>query len=155
MDRKLVKSLLTEALELNEDLFLVSFDISDSDHISIVLDGDKGVPVSECMRVSRNIENNMDREIDDFSLEVASFDITHALTIPRQFTKNLGRKLKVKTVNSEKFEGTLISFSDDNKLVLRWKERVPKTLGKGKMTVEKEQEINLEDIAVAKVVIIF
>ncbi|MEN8137109.1 MAG: ribosome assembly cofactor RimP [Bacteroidota bacterium] len=155
MDKKVVESLLIEALELNKELFLVDFDISDSNHISVVLDGDNGVAVSECMRVSRNIEHNLDREEEDFSLEVASFDITHSLTLPRQFSKNIGRKLKVKTVDGNKYEGTLESFSDEHKLVLKWKERVPKTIGKGKMTVEKEQEINFDDIAVAKVVIIF
>ncbi|MCK5907881.1 MAG: ribosome assembly cofactor RimP [Flavobacteriales bacterium] len=155
MDRKLVRSLLDEALELNTELFLVSFDISDSNQISVIIDGDKGVSVSECMRVSRNIDQNMDREEEDFSLEVSSFDISHSLTMPRQYVKNIGRKLKVKTVGDEKFEGTLLSFTEDNKFVLQWKERVPKTLGKGKMTVEKQQELSIEDVKEAKVVIIF
>ena len=155
MDRKLVKSLLDEALELNEELFLVYFDINDSNHISVIVDGDKGVNVKECMRVSRNIENSLDREDEDFSLEVSSFDISHSLTMPRQYVKNIGRKLKVRTIGNEKFEGILLSFSEDNKFVLQWKERVPKTLGKGKMTVEKQQELSIDDVKEAKVVIIF
>jgi len=155
MDRKLVRSLLDEALELNEELFLVDFDINEANHISVIVDGDKGVTVSECMRVSRNIEQNMDREEEDFSLEVSSFDISHSLTMPRQYIKNVGRKFKVKTINDEKFEGTLLNFTDDNKFVLQWKERVPKTLGKGKMTVEKQQEFSIDDVKEAKVVIIF
>ena len=155
MDRKLVKSLLDEVLELNKELFLVLFDINDANHISVIIDGDKGVNVSECMRISRNIENNLDREEEDFSLEVSSFDISHSLTIPRQYMKNIGRKLKVKTITDDKYEGTLLSLSDDNNFVLQWKERVPKTLGKGKMTVEKQQEINISDVKEAKVVIIF
>ena len=155
MDRKEVKSLLDEALELNKELFLVYFDINESNHISVIVDGDKGVSVSECMRISRNIDHNFDREEEDFSLEVSSFDISHSLTIPRQYIKNIGRKLKIKTVADEKFEGTLLSFSDDNKFVLKWKERVPKTIGKGKMTVEKQQEFSIDDVKEAKVVIIF
>ena len=155
MDRKLVRSLLDEALELNKESFLVYFDINEANHISVIIDGDKGVTVSECMRVSRNIEHNLDREEEDFSLEVSSFDISHPLTMPRQYIKNIGRKLKVKTNNDEKFEGTLLSFTEDNKFVLQWKERVPKTLGKGKMTVEKQQELSIDDVKEAKVVIIF
>ena len=155
MDKKLVKSLLDEALELNKELFLVYFDINEANHISVIIDGDKGVTVSECMRVSRNIEHNMDRDEEDFSLEVSSFDISHPLTMPRQYIKNIGRKLKVKTKSDEKFEGTLLSFTEDNKFVLQWKERVPKTLGKGKMTVEKQQELSIDDVKEAKVVIIF
>lgn len=155
MDKKRVRALLDEALELNKELFLVYFDINDANHISIIIDGDKGVNVSECMRVSRNIEHNLDREEEDFSLEVSSFDISHSLTLPRQFVKNIGRKLKVKTINDDKYEGTLLSFSEENKLVLQWKERVPKTIGKGKMTVEKQQELSIDDVKEAKVVIIF
>jgi len=155
MDKKRVRSLLEEALEENEELFLVDFDVNDSNHISIVIDGDKGVNVSECIRISRSIENNMDREEEDFSLEVSSFDISHSLRMPRQYLKNIGRKLKVKTVGDEKYEGTLLSFSEDNKFILQWKERVPKTLGKGKMTVEKQQELSIDDVKEAKVVIIF
>ncbi len=155
MNKRLVKDLLDEVLELNEGLFLVHFDINDSNHISVIIDGDKGVNVSECMRISRNIEHNLDREEEDFSLEVSSFDITHSLSMPRQYIKNIGRKLKVKTTDDQKFEGTLLSFSEDNKFVLQWKERVPKTLGKGKMTVEKQQELSIEDVKEAKVVIIF
>lgn len=155
MNKKLVKGLLDEALELNKELFLVEFEISDTNHISVIIDGDKGVTVSECMRVSRNIEHDLDREEEDFSLEVSSFDISHALTMPRQYKKNIDRKLKVKTIDDTKYEGTLINFSEDNNFVLQWKERVPKTLGKGKMTVEKQQELNINDVKEAKVVIIF
>ena len=155
MDRESVKSLLDEAIELNKELFLVHFDISTSNHISVIVDGDKGVSVSECMRLSRSIENNFDREEEDFSLEVSSFDVSHSLTMIRQYIKNIGRKLKVKTIANTKYEGTLLSVSDEGDVTLQWKERVPKTLGKGKMTVEKQQEINIEDVKEAKVVIIF
>ena len=155
MDKKRVKALLDEALELNEELFLVYFDINDANHVSVIIDGDKGVNVSECMRISRNIEQNFDRDEEDFSLEVSSFDVSHSMTMPRQFIKNIGRKLKIKTTKDDKYEGTLLSFSEDNKFVLQWKERVPKTLGKGKMTVEKQQELSIDDVKEAKVVIIF
>lgn len=155
MNKKLVKSLLNEALELNSDLFLVEFNIDDNSHISIIIDGDNGVNVSECIRISRNIENNIDRDENDFSLEVASFDISKPLVLTRQYKKNIGRKLKVKTKENGKFEGNLISISEKEDLTLQWKERVPKVIGKGKMTVEKEEKINIADIIEAKVVLIF
>ncbi|MCK5823839.1 MAG: ribosome assembly cofactor RimP [Ichthyobacteriaceae bacterium] len=155
MDKDKVKYLLTEALGRNEELFLVSFDISTANQIFVVIDGDNGVPVSECIRISRSIEQNLDREEGDFSLEVATFDVAHSLILPRQYEKNVGRKLKIKTIENEKFEGDLISFSEEDGVLLKWKERVPKTLGKGKVTVEKEQAFSLDSIKEAKVVIIF
>ncbi|MDC1520647.1 hypothetical protein N8439_07540, partial [Polaribacter sp.] len=58
-----VKDLLEEALAVNESLYLISFEISTNNRIQIVIDGDQGVALSECMRISRNIENNIDREV--------------------------------------------------------------------------------------------
>ena len=55
-----------------------------------------GLPLKDCMKVSRAIEHNLDREEEDFSLEVASAGATSPLVLPRQYTKNIGRKLKVK-----------------------------------------------------------
>lgn len=154
MDKSRVEALLNEALEQNKELFLVDFTISPSNHISVIVDGDKGVNVSECMRISRNIEHNLDRENEDFSLEVSSFDVAKPLILPRQYSKNIGRELKVKLKDDSKIAGTLVDFAD-NQIKLSWEERVPKTIGKGKMTVVKEQLINIDDIKEAKVVIIF
>jgi ribosome maturation factor RimP len=155
MDKIKVENLLIEALSLNEELFLVEFNINELNHITVVVDGDNGVNVKECIRISRHIENSLDREEEDFSLEVSSFDIAKPLIAPRQYTKNIGRKLKVKTTDGEKYEGTLTEVLDENKIKLVWKERVPKTIGKGKVTVEKEQEFEFSNIKEAKVVIIF
>ena len=80
-----VKELLEEALALNESLYLISFEISTNNRIQIVVDGDNGVPLSECIRISRNIEHNIDREDDDFSLEVSTPDIAHPIKVKRQY----------------------------------------------------------------------
>jgi ribosome maturation factor RimP len=78
-----VKNLLEEAFQENESLFLISLSISDQNHISIVIDGDNGVSVNDCITVSRKIENNLDREEDDFSLEVASAGVSEPLKFPK------------------------------------------------------------------------
>ena len=70
MDQTKVADLVNEALALNESLYLIDLSISENNKIQVTIDGDKGVPLSECMRVSRNVEHNFDREEEDFSLEV-------------------------------------------------------------------------------------
>ncbi|PIX13758.1 MAG: ribosome assembly cofactor RimP, partial [Flavobacteriaceae bacterium CG_4_8_14_3_um_filter_31_8] len=55
MDQAKVKYLVEEALAENESLFLLSILVSASNKISIVVDGDHGVPLSECVRISRNV----------------------------------------------------------------------------------------------------
>jgi len=148
-----VENLLEEAFQEYNSLFLISLDISDQNHILIVIDGDEGVSVDDCIAVSRAIENNLDREEEDFSLEVASSGVSEPLKLPRQYQKNIGRKLEV-TTKTDKFVGNLTGVKEDG-IVLSWKAKEPKPIGKGKVTVDKEAKIAFQEIEKAKVVITF
>ena len=153
MDVKRVRSLVDEALKENESLFLIDLKTAEDNSIRIVVDGDQGVPLSECIRISRYVEHNLNRDEEDFSLEVTSPSITDPIQDRRQFNKNIGRILQIKT-DAGSFEGKLTEILDD-KLVLQWKVREPKPVGKGKITVEKREVFPIENISEAKVKIIF
>ncbi|MEO9891374.1 ribosome assembly cofactor RimP [Aurantibacter sp.] len=153
MLKEQVKTLLDGALKEDESLFLIDFSIATDNSIKVVLDGDNGISLKDCMRVSRAIEHNLDREETDFSLEVTSAGAASPLVMPRQFRKNIGRKLKVRT-NEDSFEGNLTGTTE-NGIVLEWKAREPKPIGKGKVTVQKKQEIEFSEIKEAKVVLKF
>lgn len=152
--QEIVERLIAEALEERTDLFLVDLQITPSNQIRIAIDGDKGVSLDDCVLVSRAVEHNLDRESSDFSLEVSSVSITEPIKMQRQYNKNLGRKLRVKTLEGDKIEGNLTEIKETG-IVLEWKAREPKPVGKGKHTVEKVQEINFESIKEAKAVITF
>ncbi len=153
MDQNKVNELLQEALSENESLFLIDLSFLANNKIKVVVDGDSGVPLSECVRISRNIEHNLDRESEDFSLEVTTPDISESLKVKRQYNKNITRTLKVKT-ETEEFEGVLSEVTNET-ISLHWKTREPKPIGKGKHTVEKTVTIPYKDIKEAKVKIIF
>ena len=85
-----VKKLLDKALEDNKSLFLIEFKISEGNQIKVIIDGDQGVTVNDCIAVSRAIEHNIDREETDFSLDVASAGVSEPLSMPRQYKKTLG-----------------------------------------------------------------
>ncbi len=153
MLKEKVETLLNDALEQDESLFLIDFSVSPDHRISVVLDGDKGVTVQDCIKISRAIEHNLDREEEDFSLEVASAGATSPLVLPRQYSKNVGRKLTVRTLEDH-FEGSLTTVTDTG-IVLEWKAREPKPVGKGKVTVQKKKEIGFSDIKEAKVMLKF
>ena len=153
MDQKLVTKLVHEAISENESLFLIELSFLTGDRIKIVVDGDNGVSIKECMRISRHVEHNLDRDEEDFGLEVTSPDISHPLTVRRQYLKNINRVLRVKTEDKE-LEGTLIS-ADEKEISLRWKTREPKLIGKGKITVEKNASIAFSSITEAIVKITF
>ncbi len=144
---------MEEALEKRKDLFPISVKVGTDLAIRIVLDGDAGVSLQDCMDVSRSVEHQLDRETFDFSLEVSSAGATAPLELPRQYMKNKGRTLKVKTVDSE-FKGVLEEVGA-SEIRLAWKAREPKPVGKGKHTVRKEVEIPFTDIEHAKVVLKF
>lgn len=153
MFRTAVETLLQNALAEREDLFLIDFNITDGNAIGIVIDGDKGVLVEDCMFISRAIEHNLDRDEHDFSLQVASAGADALLTHQRQYVKNVGRTLEVKTEDTT-FKGKLTQASDSD-IVLEWKTREPKPVGKGKVTVQKQETLPYNVIKQAKVIITF
>ncbi|MBQ4818713.1 ribosome assembly cofactor RimP [Aquimarina sp. MMG016] len=148
-----VQNLLEGALTENPSLFLIDFKIYPDNRIEVIIDGDDGVKVEDCIAVSRAIEHNLDRDEEDFSLEVMSAGVSEGIRHIRQYKKNVGRKLKVKT-KDDKIEGELISATDDA-ITLTWKTREPKPVGKGKVTVTKKVSVLYEEIVEAKVMITF
>jgi len=153
MNQVALKDIVDEALALNESLYLIELSISVNNKVKVVVDGDNGVSLSETMRISRVINDTFDREVEDFSLEVGTPDIAHPLKVKRQYIKNLNRILKVKT-EEEELEGTLVT-ADEDKIVLHWKAREPKPVGKGKVTVDKTATLEYTEIKEAKVKILF
>lgn len=155
MNKKLVQSLIEEAIDENSSLFLIDWNVLPDDSIEVLVDGDEGVSIDEIVRISRHIEHNLDREESDFSLKVSSPGVGGPLLMPRQYKKNIGRKLKVSKLGGGKeIEGDL-AIADDEGIVLRWKVREPKPIGKGKHTVEKEERIMYDEIKKAVVKITF
>jgi len=154
MFKKIVEDLLQKALDERQDLFLIDFSLSGDNVIKIVIDGDNGVLVEDCMFISRAIEHNVDREEHDFSLEVLSSGATTPLVLPRQYNKHIGRSLEVKTLDHQNLEGELTEVNDDG-VVLSWKAREPKPVGKGKVTVAKQANVAFDNIKEAKVKIKF
>ncbi len=153
MLREKVDDLLAEIVSENSSLFVISSTVSPDNTIRVILDGDRGVSLQDCVEVSRALEGQLDRDQADYSLEVSSAGATSPLTNPRQYNKHIGRKLSVRTPE-EQFEGKLTAASSDN-ITLEWKSREPKPVGKGKVTVQNKKEIPISEIEEAKVVLKF
>ena len=152
--RKNVEALLNAFLETREDLFLIDLKISAGNDIVVILDGDQGVTLQDCLDASRAIENNLDREIEDFALQVMSGGLSEPLSIPRQYAKNIGRDLEVLLQNDEKLKGEIVD-ADENSVTLLFKFRKPKDIGKGKVDAEEEKVIPFTDIKKAVIAVKF
>ena len=149
-----VQGLLSLALEQYPNIFLVDLKISNDKSINVILDGDKEVNIKDCINISRAIEFDLDRDEEDFSLEVASAGVGSPLKLPRQYRKNLGRKLEVISSDGLKFMGELTHVKEDA-IELQWKQREPKPIGKGKVTVTKNKILTFDEISQTKVMIKF
>ena len=94
------------------------------------IDGDNGVNIDDCIELSRAIEGNLNRDEEDFELNVSSAGADQPLKLTRQYRKNVGRDLEVVTLDGEKAEGVLEDASDEG-IVLRThgtKKQAPETL---------------------------
>lgn len=149
-----VLNLLNEGLVDRTSVFLIDLTITETNKIIVTLDGDNGVQLQDCIDISRAIEQNLDREEQDFSLEVASVGVGSPLKMIRQYKKNVGRMLIVKLQDATTIEAKLEAASDEA-IILSWEAREPKKIGKGKETVQKRREITYNEIKEAIVTIIF
>ena len=153
MDKILV-DLISEYLQNNTNLFLVDVSINTSNKINIVIDGDKGVKISDCVSLGKYIRNNMEEELDDFSFEVSSAGLSSPLISQRQFLKNLNRKLNVESISGEKYTGNLSEVNKDN-VKIEWISREPKPIGKGKISVKRNKSLSFNEIKEAKLILEF
>lgn len=152
--RAKVESLVEEFLQTREDLYLVDLKVSAGNDVVVILDGDVSLSLQDCLDASRAIEFKLDREEEDFSLQVMSAGLSEPLKLPRQYKKNLGRDLEITLNDEEKITGELVEV-DEEKVALMLRYRRPKLVGKGKEDVEEKREIAFSEIKKALVVIKF
>lgn len=148
-----IEALIQEKLG-EDDYFIVSLDISRDNKIKLVIDSLKGITIEECVSFSRAIEHNLDRDIEDFELEVTSPGLNMPLKVIQQYFKNIGRELELTKKDNTKIKGKLKQVDKDEILIF---EREKKRLEghKKKQLVETEHKIKFADIDKAFVVIKF
>lgn len=107
IDKVRVLNIVEEGLKNSEDKFLVTLKITPDNRIFVDMDGDNGVTIDDCIALSRWIESQLNREEEDYELNVASAGVDSPLRMPRQYRKNVGREVSVTTLDGEKLEGRL------------------------------------------------
>ncbi len=132
------------------DKFVTKCHVSVGNHIEILIDGETPVQISDCVSLSRAIENSLDREKEDFSLEVSSHGATSPLVDIRQYKKHIGKNFELKLEDGGKAEGELTNMNEDS-LTLSYKVRENKPIGKGKITIEKQEIIPFSIIKESKI----
>ena len=137
---------------LSDDMFIVDITVGTANQILVSVDSDAGISVGECVQISRHVEGSLDREVEDFSLEVSSPGLSTPLKVLRQYLKNIGREVEVVTNTGEKQKGVLKSADSDG-FVLSF-------VVKGKVNGIKVEEsksltYNFDQIKTVKIIISF
>jgi ribosome maturation factor RimP len=148
--REKIQNLVAEIL--SDDMFIVGVSVGSGNTIAVSVDSDAGISIDKCVEINRYIEQNLDRQAEDFSLEVSSPGLTQPLRVLRQYYKNIGRKIEVLTRNGEKIEGILKSVDSEGfELELTITEKV-----NGKRTqIARLVKYSFEQIETVKLVISF
>jgi ribosome maturation factor RimP len=156
INKNRVKELINDRIqELNCGLFVVDLSISPSNVITVELDKMGGnVSIQDCMSVSRNVEHNLNREEEDFEIQVSSAGLDKPFRVLDQYIKNIGRPVKSVTKEGVKTEGILVEATAD-KIILEV-ERLEKIEGKKKKEKIKEcLTFQMSEIKETKVVVLF
>ena len=138
---------------LNPSQFLVDVVTSNRNFskITVILEGDQGVTIEDCTRISRELSKKLDEidfGADHYVLEVTTPGLDHPLKLKRQFQKNVGRSLKVHRQDKSILQGKLTS-ADEMKIILT------QEVNEGKVIQKKEVVLPYEEIEKAFVMVSF
>jgi len=135
------------------DRFLVQVKVSRDNVIHVIIDGDRGVTIENCMDVSRFLEKNLDRDVENYELKVLSSGLDYPFSMLRQYKKYIGKEVSVTLQNDKKLNGVLIEAQKSHIML---QEQIEKK-NKKKITLIPGETIRIpmEEIKQTKAVIKF
>jgi ribosome maturation factor RimP len=113
INEALIRGLAEEKME-GTHLFLLDVIVRSGNRILVTIDGDQGVTIDDCVMISRHIEGNLDREQEDFELQVSTGGADHPLLFARQYPKHVGRTLNITKKDNTTVKGILKSVTADH-----------------------------------------
>lgn len=137
-----------KALE-GSQLFVVECTCSPANEVELLIDSDSFVSIDDCVALSRTIEAAFDRDVEDFSLTVASAGIGSELKHIRQYRKLTGKPVEVLLKNGTKILATL-DAADEESVTLSYDERVAVEGKKRKETVHTVKTYRLDEVKYTK-----
>ena len=148
IDIKLVTEIAERHLE-GSDMYVVECKISPMGEIELLIDSDTAVKLEDCAALNRAIEAELDREVEDYSLMVASAGIGSELKLLRQYNKIIGSSVEVLLKDGIKLLAKLNS-ADEAGIAISYEEKQTVEGKKRKVTVEVTKEYKWEEIKYVK-----
>ncbi len=143
---------IREAVERSAEkhgAFLVGLKALPGERFTAFVDSMDSVTVGMLAEITREVIGEFDRDVEDFALELSSPGMGSPFTEFRQYLKHRGRAVEVVALDGRRIKG-LLSEVDEQGIEIRWNERVPKPVGKGKVDVEQAERIAFDQIKETK-----
>lgn len=148
IEKSLIENITNKYIE-GTDKFLVDVSIRPGNIIIVEIDSQNGVNIDDCITLSKNIESHLNRDEEDFELEVGSSGITSPFKIPRQYEKNIGNEVEVLSKSGQKLSGILKSCNDSGFVITVTKMIKPEG-AKKKIAVEEDIPFGYADVKYTK-----
>jgi ribosome maturation factor RimP len=128
-------------------LFLVAVKVSSANRITVLADTMKDITIDECAALHRHLEKNLDRNVEDYELQVSSPGLDMPFGVMEQYYKNEGKKVEVTDNGGEKFAGILKNVNNGG-FELETEVKV-----KGRTKEIKEISFNFDDVKATKTIL--
>ncbi len=153
IDKNIVTQLAESYLD-STDNYLVDVQIKPGNLIVIEIDNDEAVSIDDCIGLSKYVEEHLDREVEDYELEVGSAGVTSPFKVLRQYHKNIGNEVEVLLNKGVKLTGVLKDATTDG-IVLSVTKQIKPEGAKRKQTIVEDQNYSFDEIKNTKYLIRF
>lgn len=153
IEKEKVSTLVAQWLE-GKEYFLTDITVSEDDRIVVEIDHKEGVWIEDCVELSKFIEANLDREIEDYELEVGSAGIGQPFKVMQQYENNVGSEVEVLTCAGQKLKGVLKAVDAEGFTLTVTKKVKPEGAKRPKM-VEEDEQMAFSSVKEVKAVIRF
>ena len=153
IEKKTVSQIVEEWLE-GKDYFLVEVTVSPDDKIVVEIDHAEGVWIEDCVELSRFIESKLNREEEDYELEVGSAGIGQPFKVLQQYYNHVGSDVEVLTKDDRKLTGVL-KEADEEKFVVAVQKKVKVEGAKRPKLMEEDETFRYDEIKYTKYLISF
>ncbi|HAF29805.1 MAG TPA: ribosome assembly cofactor RimP [Bacteroidales bacterium] len=148
-----IRDIIAEIVE-EKEAFIVDIKVSSSNKINIEIDSFRGFTIDDCVEVSRLVESGLDRDKEDFELEVASAGLSEPFKVVQQYQKNIGKEVETLTNEGLKIKGILANVSDTG-FELEESKKVKAEGKKKKQDVIEKHKFSFDQVKSTKIVITF
>ena len=151
ISKDIVKNIVSSVIS-GSAIFVVDVKVNSANKISVEVDKPEGITIEECVNISRAIESGLNRETEDFELEVSSPGLTEPFKVIEQYCKNCGHHVDVVKRDGQKISG-ILQHTNDEGIILEVKTKIRETGQKRPKTVMQSVAVQFSEIKSTKVTI--